>query len=226
MAKTGLAMEAIKLKECSCCGEEKEYSAFHKSKQAKDGLLTQCIACYRIKRAKFREVHKGEINARERKKHMMNRERNLARKEKWRAANPEKVKEMEKRSNDKRHRTIKGRLNSTISSRLNRVLHGSKAGRHWEDLVNFTIDQLRGHLEKSFTPGMNWENYGSYWVVDHKIPVAVFNYEHPDDIDFRICWSLKNLRPLAKSENLFKWAKIDKPFQPSLNMKVQMGNDG
>jgi hypothetical protein len=111
MAKTGLAMEAIKLKECSCCGEEKEYSAFHKSKQAKDGLLTQCIACYRIKRAKFREVHKGEINARERKKHMMNRERNLARKEKWRAANPEKVKEMEKRSNDKRHRTIKGRLN-------------------------------------------------------------------------------------------------------------------
>jgi 5-methylcytosine-specific restriction endonuclease McrA len=52
--------------------------------------------------------------------------------------------------------------------------------------------------------------------VDHIIPIAVFNFEKPEDIDFRRCWALKNLQPLESKQNQSKGAKIDRPFQPAL----------
>ncbi len=144
---------------------------------------------------------------------------------KYKIANPEKVKEYRKKSaikgRLKRKANPKLRLNDTISSGIrSSILRGSKAGCHWEDLVCYTIDQLKKHLEKRFLPGMSWENYGTYWHIDHKIPISVFNFEHPEDIDFRICWSLKNLQPLTAKENIIKSNKLTKPFQPSLVMAV------
>ncbi len=65
-------------------------------------------------------------------------------------------------------------------------------------------------------PGMTWENYGTVWEIDHKIPVAVFNFERPGDLDFRLYWSLKNLRPLEAKENNHKQDKLDNPYQPAL----------
>jgi len=99
---------------------------------------------------------------------------------------------------------------------LQSIKNGAKANRHWESLVDFTADQLKEHLEQLFRPGWTWENYGSVWHIDHKTPIAVFNFDKPEDIDFRICWSLKNLQPMDVMENKIKSAKIDKPFQPSL----------
>jgi len=54
---------------------------------------------------------------------------------------------------------------------------------------------------------MNWNNYGSYWHVDHIKPVALFNFNAPDDKEFKECWSLENLRPLEKIENIKKGKK-------------------
>ncbi len=65
---------------------------------------------------------------------------------------------------------------------------------------------------------MSWENYGTVWEIDHKIPIAAFNFERPEDIDFKKCWELKNLRPLEIYKNRSKQARIDKPFQPSLTI--------
>jgi hypothetical protein len=66
---------------------------------------------------------------------------------------------------------------------------------------------------------MTWGNYGQ-WHVDHKIPISAFNYETPDDIDFKRCWALKNLRPMWAKENISKGAKLDKPFQPALALSA------
>jgi hypothetical protein len=146
-----------------------------------------------------------------------NRERHYETCKAWAAANPDKVKVMVRERNRKVRSTPGGHLNSTISKRMNESLRkGMKAGRHWESLVNFTVDQLKRHLEKLFKPGWTWENYGTVWHIDHKTPIAAFNFERPDDIDFRLCWSLKNLQPLEASKNLSKGARIEKPFQPSL----------
>jgi len=137
----------------------------------------------------------------------------------WAAAHPEKAKAISKEVHRKYRSTPKGNLSSTISKRMNESLRkGMKAGRHWETLVDYTVDQLKRHLEKLFKPGMTWENYGTVWHIDHKIPIAAFNFERPDDIDFHLCWSLKNLRPLEAKRNMSKGARTERPIQPSLAM--------
>lgn len=136
---------------------------------------------------------------------------------KYRLANSEKIKDKNRRIYD----TPRGKLNSNIKGGILRSLRqGTKAGRHWEDLVGFTVIQLKRHLEKLFTPEMNWNNYGTVWEIDHKIPIAVFNFEKPEHIDFGLCWSLKNLQPMEAKKNMSKGARLDKPFQPSLSLEA------
>jgi len=108
---------------------------------------------------------------------------------------------------NKRYReNLKFKLNVRIGNAIRWNLAGGK-GR---DLV--------AHIEKQFRPGMAWDNYGISWHIDHKTPVAAFNFTTPDDIDFKRCWSLQNLQPLPAHENIIKSDKIDRPFQPSLSL--------
>lgn len=62
-------------------------------------------------------------------------------------------------------------------------------------LLGYSLDELMNHLEKQFTEGMNWNNYGE-WHVDHIKPMTKFNFTSTDDIEFKECWSLNNLQPL------------------------------
>ena len=75
------------------------------------------------------------------------------------------------------------------------------------------------HLEVRFQPGMSWDNYGE-WHIDHIVPLAAFNYETPDDLDFGRAWALENLQPLWAKENIRKWCRLERPFQPSLRLTM------
>jgi HrpA-like RNA helicase len=151
-----------------------------------------------------------------------NKERKNEMDRKWHKENRERTLLAARKSSRKQYNTPQGKINSSIRRLMLLSLQGKSKNRsHWEDLVGFTADQLKTHLEKRFKPGMTWENYGrNGWHIDHKIPIAAFNYEIPGDIDFKRCWSLKNLSPLESSKNCSKGARIDKPFQPSLAIGV------
>jgi len=96
----------------------------------------------------------------------------------------------------------------------------TKKGRSWQTLVGYTIDQLKRHLESKFQKEMSWKNHGTFWHIDHIIPKSVFNFETPEDIDFKRCWSLDNLQPLEASENMRKNNRLDGAFQPSLMLTI------
>ena len=82
----------------------------------------------------------------------------------------------------------------------------------------FSKEQLKQHLESLFEPWMNWNNHGQYklkvwddqdqstwtWQIDHIIPHSSFHYSSMEDEDFKICWSLNNLRPLNSKQNLLE----------------------
>ena len=70
-------------------------------------------------------------------------------------------------------------------------------------MLGYTIEELMNHLEKQFTEGMTWDNYGE-WHVDHKKPMALFGFTSTDDTGFKECWSLDNLQPLWGKDNLSK----------------------
>jgi len=74
-------------------------------------------------------------------------------------------------------------------------------------MVDYTMAELIAHLERQFTKGMSWDNYGE-WHLDHILPLASFNIAGPESEDFKRAFSLANLRPLWGAENQAKSAKI------------------
>ena len=102
------------------------------------------------------------------------------------------------------------KLSRSISAGINTSLkyNGiSKNRRRWEDLVGYTKEELRDHLESLFQSGMTWENKGE-WHIDHIIPKSFFVYSSTEDTEFKYCWSLDNLQPLWAKDNLSKNDKI------------------
>lgn len=98
------------------------------------------------------------------------------------------------------------RLRSAVSAYVYWCLKGGRNGRRTFDLLGYTADDLRHHLERQFVRGMSWDNYGD-WHVDHIVPVASFKFASPEDADFKACWAITNLRPLWAGDNI---AKSDK----------------
>jgi len=144
-----------------------------------------------------------------------NKEKARATGVKWRKANPEK----RKAAYHRRLQNPQIRLCRAMSRGIWNSLKLGKAGQHWENFVDYTIDDLIKHLEQLFQPDMTLENYGT-WHVDHKIPQKVFNFTKPTHEDFKRCWALSNLQPLWAAENRSKGDRLDKPFQPSLALEV------
>jgi len=102
------------------------------------------------------------------------------------------------------HLNISHKLSKNFSNAIYRNLAKQKSNTHWEEFVDFTLDELKQHLESLFDDNMSWDNYGSYWHVDHIVPVAAFNYQSYLDESFKRCWSLQNLQPLEISLNVSK----------------------
>ncbi len=51
---------------------------------------------------------------------------------------------------------------------------------------------------------MNWDNFGSYWHIDHIRPLASYSIKDEKDPNLVKAWGLNNLQPLEASENISK----------------------
>jgi hypothetical protein len=142
-----------------------------------------------------------------------NPEKIKERAKRWREKHPDRAKEIACRGSKKIWNSPNGRLNGIMSSAIRRSLKGAKARKQWEDLVGYSLNDLRTHLEKKFKPLMLWDNQGKVWEIDHIIPLKYFNFQNSNQIAFKEAWKLQNLQPLYKSENRHKSAKLNKPLQ-------------
>ena len=96
-------------------------------------------------------------------------------------------------------------------------LKGKKAGRRWEDLVGYTLNDLFKRLKSTMPEGYTWQDYLKGKLhIDHIIPKSVFNFTKPEHPDFLKCWALENLRLLPERENIIKSNHLTRPFQPAL----------
>jgi hypothetical protein len=135
----------------------------------------------------------------------------------WKENNRGKYLEALKRKNAKLRQSPNRRIRDRISQGIRFSIRTGKGGRSWEKLVGYTLDDLVKRLKSTLPPGYEWNEHSLKGLdIDHIIPVSAFNFQSTDDIDFKRCWGLKNLRLLPKTENIRKGGKIDKPFQPSL----------
>jgi len=204
-------------KKCFTCGIEKTFDDFPKDSRRISGHAAQCRSCDNERCQIYRTNNKAKRKDTVRKYIENNREKIQERKIQWMRENPEMVKAQNRRDARKRLSTVKGKLRHNISTSLTKALKGNKNEQHWGSLVDFTLEQLKKKIETKFKPGMTWDNYGE-WHIDHIIPVSAFNFNTPQDMDFKRCYSLSNLQPLWAFDNLRKSNKLESPFQPSLGM--------
>lgn len=220
---------------------KKVRKAYYKANKNKFKVYYQANKEKRLEYSKkYEETNREKINKRRRDARNANLEKTRAKSKTWREKNKDKIvayreankekinaksraryavnkKEIIARDKERRNSEPKYKLNQNMSHAIRDALAGNKNGRHWETLVDFTLTDLKKHLEKQFKKGMAWENYGE-WHIDHKIPKSVFNYTKPEHEDFKKCWALKNLQPMWAVDNVKKGVFLFKHFQPSLKI--------
>ena len=121
--------------------------------------------------------------------------------------NLEYSREMQRDFYYKRKQKIEYRISDAVSSSIYDALKQNKNGWSWEKLVGYTLSDLMKHLENLFQPGMSWSNYGR-WHIDHIIPKSSFSFNSLDDLEFKQCWTLKNLQPLWAIDNIRKSNRV------------------
>ncbi len=89
-------------------------------------------------------------------------------------------------------------LDKCISRSIYRAIKRNKSGFIWERVTGITLEELINHIEKQFDDIMNWDNYGSNWVIDKIIPTSLYRYSDIANNEFKKAWSLKNLRPYSR----------------------------
>lgn len=87
-----------------------------------------------------------------------------------------------------------------------RFLRFETPGDEIREYLGVDVFTVREWLQEQFLDRMNWENYGSVWVVDHIVPLRMFNIF--DENDLKLCWHYKNLMPLFKEDNLKKEGNV------------------
>lgn len=92
------------------------------------------------------------------------------------------------------------KITRSVRAAIWRALRAKKDGKSWEKIVGYVLKDLMVHLERQFTRRMTWDNYGSYWHIDHIIPISDFDASS----EIKQCWALSNLRPLEAKENIKK----------------------
>ncbi len=134
----------------------------------------------------------------------------LERQKEYLKKNKDKFREKNKlRQRRKIKDNINYKLSSNIRCRINNALRMNNIIRNNKSnvLLGCTINELKEHLEKQFTNGMNWNNWGKFgWHIDHIIPCASFDLTK--ESEQLKCFHYSNLQPLWATDNLSKGRKI------------------
>ena len=171
----------------------------------------KCVAC-QVAQSK-ESAAKPAALARKRQYRQLNplsseaRAAEVERARQWRLANQERDREW-RRHYAKRKKVedpcwaLARALRNRLSSLLRQKGINKSAGAY--RLVGCSLAELKAHLERQFTGGMNWSNYGE-WHIDHIRPCASFDLTQEGQQ--KICFHWTNLQPLWAEENLQKHAK-------------------
>ena len=198
------------MKLCTKCKRLLDESMFNKNKDSKDGLRSQCKDCNKEKqkicnrnnkekRKKYYEKYWIEHKTEKKQYDKIYTLENKNKRKEYQIKNKDKI---NKQKQIRKTNNIHLILDERTAIRISSIISGkAKTSYMTEQYCGYTADELRRHIESQFTSGMNWNNYGTCWEIDHIIPRFKFYYEDYTDEQFQKCWALSNLRPLSVKEN-------------------------
>lgn len=219
---------------CRQCSLEKNILDFrHQTRGDKIDISCVCKKCNykngKERHQKFRAEHRNDLRKRNKEYYVKNKEeikeRQKDKRSEWNKTyykkNKKKVQKIQQRRTKERYQTDPSfRIRKVVSKSIYRaltILGSSKSGQSCLKFLEYSMRDLRKHIEKQFEAWMTWDNYGKYdakkwnnndpatwtWNIDHIIPQSDLPYVSMEDENFRKCWELSNLRPLNAKQNWF-----------------------
>ena len=202
----------METKICSKCKIEKEVCEFYKHSRNPNIYRGQCKKCMNESSLNYKKNNVEKINKKNKEYFEKNRELNKIKCTKYRNNNLEKSRELyrKRRLNNKEKINTYNqipiiRLKNSLRSRINELMNKKYNNPRTIDLVGCDYEFLINYIEKKFTEGMSWDNYGYYgWHLDHIIPLSSAKTEE----DMCKLYHYTNLQPLWAKENMKKSNKI------------------
>lgn len=111
----------------------------------------------------------------------------------------------------------KDRAKKRMQLDFRRFITFKGTGKSTRVYLGAEIIEIREWIQSNWLPGMTWENYGQLWVVDHIVPIRMFDVFSQEDM--KLCWHYKNLMPLPKDDNLKKEGNAFFSFELLLELK-------
>jgi CRISPR/Cas system Type II protein with McrA/HNH and RuvC-like nuclease domain len=166
---------------CNKCNEEKNIKDFYKTNHPShvQGYITPCKLCLKNQQ---KIKYTGDYHK--------NRLQNLSPEQKLKRT-------QQLTENAKiRRKDPNTRLKEALRARIYNKMKSNKTQSSIEQL-GCTIDQYKIHLEYQFNSEMNWDNWGTYWEIDHIVPLSKGGTFH-----------FSNTQPLTITENRKKSNRI------------------
>ncbi len=171
---------------CSQCGEKKTEFRINRGK---------CLDCERAHGREYRQTtDKAKIWAENNKERMSELQHN------WYDKNRE---EIHQKLSERYHNDPNFKLVCSHRAALRRM---ASADGKTSIYMDCTGDRLRDWLKFQFTDDMSFENYGTFWVLDHVIPIEKFLC---GDYPKEVILSWLNTKPVLRHSNLVKNKYID-----------------
>ncbi len=213
-------------KKCSKCKEIKLIKNFGKLSSSPDGLKYNCKECIK----KYNILNKEHITNKNKNYYENNKEILKLNNKLYREENKEQInnqrKEYRNRPNIKEHIKEKNKeylpikkekikmkrktdknfqISEILRSKINKVLKNKKTS--YQKYIGCDVTFLKLWLEFRFDEFMNWDNLGTYWQIDHILPISRFDFSN--EKNKYICFNWTNLQPLHKVENRIKTNKFE-----------------
>lgn len=191
------------MKVCIDCKKEKSLDFFELRKDT-NKYRNQCKNCKTSYHKKWKKDNKDKVDEWDKNYRKLNRERLTKYHKTWRCKNIERINERRKIIYKKNMNKPEFRILNSCRSRIRNIV--LKKHKNTLKLIGCSPKFLREWLEWQFNSKMNWENYGSYWHIEHVTPCASFNLLLKNE-QYE-CFNWKNLKPLKASLNSSKGKKI------------------
>ena len=217
----------IAVKQCSKCKEEKSLDSFYNDKLTLSGKSSTCKICKNKTNKEYRIKNKDKFSAWQKTYFEKNKTTIMSQKKHIQKAyyikNKEKIQQYQKEYHQKnkadirnqarkqanmykkkrRETDINYKLVENLRSRTRKAIRikGINKSKKSIEIIGCSPNELRFHLEKQFTEGMNWDNYSFRgWHIDHIIPLT--SAKNEEEL-IKLC-HYTNLQPLWAKDNLSK----------------------
>jgi hypothetical protein len=166
----------------------------------------------------YRENNKELVSQRKKEHYQNNKEKVKAKVKQYNSENREYVNQRKRENREKKKdeynrkwcEYVKNRkdadplyrLTCNIRTLITQSFKGqfTKKAKKTIEILGCDFETFKEHIESQFTDDMNWDNYASYWQLDHKTPISWSESEE----DVYKLNHYTNFQPLFWKDNISK----------------------